>query len=84
MPGNVPIVLDRFRSAATNFIQTVDSSRTVEREVFLASVSHRLAELYHYALDLPAVEPETASIDETPASSLCVCCRSVRWPCSSY
>jgi hypothetical protein len=59
-------VLDRFRAAAANFIQTVDSAAAIEREAFLARLSNCLAELYSSALDLPAVEPDTTDIDETP------------------
>jgi hypothetical protein len=59
-------VLQRFRAAAESFIQTVDSSSNLEREAFLASVSHCLAEVYTSALHLPAVEPETTGVDETP------------------
>jgi len=38
----------------------------IEREAFLACLSHCLAELYSSALDLPAVEPDTAGTDEMP------------------
>jgi Domain of unknown function (DUF5063) len=66
MTDNVHLELDRFRAAAENFIQTVDSVAAIEREPFMARLSHCLAELYSSALDLPAVEPDTTSIDETP------------------
>ena len=66
MTDNVHLVLDRFRAAAANFIQTVDSIAAIEREAFLARLSHCLAELYRSALDLPAVEPDTTGTDETP------------------
>ena len=66
MTDNVHLVLDRFRAAASNFIETVDSASDIERDAFLARVSHCLAELYNSALRLPAVEPDTADIDETP------------------
>ena len=69
MSDNLGLVLQRFRAAAENFIQTVDSSSNLEREAFLESVSHRLAELYSSALHLPAVEPETTGVDETPFST---------------
>ena len=66
MTENVQLVLDRFREAAASFIETVDSAATVECEAFLARLSHCLAGLYYRALDLPAVEPDTTDIDETP------------------
>jgi len=46
-------------------MQTVDSVAPIEREPFIARLSHCLAELYSAALNLPAVEPDTTSIDET-------------------
>lgn len=55
MTGNTHPEMDRFRVAAANFIQTVDSANACEREVFLAQLSHSLAELYSRALDLPGV-----------------------------
>jgi Domain of unknown function (DUF5063) len=66
MGDNLGPALQRFRVAATNFLETVDSSSELERDTFLASVSRCLAELYSSALYLPAVEPETAAVDETP------------------
>jgi hypothetical protein len=66
MTDNGHLELDPFRAAARNFIQTVDSVASIEREPFIARLSHCLIELYSSALDLPAVEPDTASIDETP------------------
>jgi hypothetical protein len=66
MGDNLSPVLQRFRAAAENFIETVDSFSSLEREAFLSSVSHCLAELYSSALYLPAVEPETTGVDETP------------------
>jgi hypothetical protein len=66
MADNVSPVSRRFREAAINFIQTVDSVVAMERDAFLAHLSHCLAELYASALDLPAVKPDTTSIDETP------------------
>jgi hypothetical protein len=66
MTDDVHLKLDRFRAAAENFMQTVDSVAAMEREPFMARLSHCLAELYSSALDLPAVEPDTTSIDETP------------------
>ena len=66
MTDNEHLVLDRFRAAAANFIQTVDSIAAMESEVFLARLSHCLAELYRSALDLPTVEPDTTGTDETP------------------
>jgi hypothetical protein len=68
MSDNVYIVLDRFRSAATTFIQTVDSVAAMERDAFLVHLSHRLVELYKSALDLPAAKPETLGTDETPVA----------------
>lgn len=66
MTENIQLVLDRLREAAANFVHTVDSSSAMEREAFLARLSHCLAELYSSALDLPAVEPDTTGTDETP------------------
>ena len=66
MGDNLVLELRRFRQAATNFIETVDLSSSLEREAFLSSVSCCLAELYSSALYLPAVAPETAEVDETP------------------
>jgi hypothetical protein len=66
MTDNVHLVLDRFRAAAGNFIQTVDAVAAMERDAFLARLSHSLAELYSSALDLPSVEPDTTGVDETP------------------
>jgi hypothetical protein len=66
MNNNLNSVLQRFRAAATNFIATVDSLPQLERDAFLASVSHCLSKLYCSALDLPAVVPDTTEIDETP------------------
>lgn len=65
MGDNLGPALQRFRVAATNFIETVDSLSNLERETFLSSVSRCLAELYSSALHLPVVEPETAMADET-------------------
>jgi hypothetical protein len=58
--------LERFRAAATKFIEVVDSAPHLQTESFLASVSHSMAELYGSALSLPRVEPETRSEDGTP------------------
>jgi hypothetical protein len=66
MSENVGPAVERFRVAATHFIETVDSLSNLERDTFLASVSHSLAELYSSALFLPVVEPETAAADEAP------------------
>jgi hypothetical protein len=66
MTMNADPVMERFRAAAANFIQVVDSIAVIEREAFLARLSHCLAELYTSALDFPAVQPDTSSIDETP------------------
>ena len=65
MGNNVGPALQRFRSAATDFIETVDSSSNLERDTFLERVGRCLAELYSSALYLPAVEPETVTVDET-------------------
>lgn len=62
-------VMQRFRAAATKFIEDVDSAPHFETEVFLANVSHSMAELYSVALALPTVEPETTGTDETPFQS---------------
>jgi hypothetical protein len=65
MSDNVE-VKQRFRNAAKKFIEVVDSAPHFETEVFLANVSHSMAELYSVALDLPTVEPETTGADEAP------------------
>ena len=59
-------VLQRFEAAATRFMACVDSATTLERDVFLANVELRLAELYYTALEIPAVEPESENFDGTP------------------
>ena len=69
MNDNSESVLRRFHAAATNFIEAVDSATALERDKFLTTVSSRLAELYSSALYLPAVEPDTAAVDETPFSA---------------
>ena len=51
---------------STEFHSNLDSIDTIEHDVFLAVLSHRLAELYSSALDLPAVEADTTDIDHTP------------------
>ena len=89
MADNVHLVLDRFRAAAANFTQTVDSVAAMERDAFLGRVSHCLAELYSSALDLPATEPDTTSIDETPFAAekwaeLCNSLRSKIGPLDAY
>ena len=66
MDDNLDSVLQRFRAAATNFIEAVDSAPNLERDEFLANVNRCLAGLYSGALYLPAVEPETAGKNETP------------------
>ena len=66
MNDNLGSVLQRFHASATNFIEVVDSAPSLERDLFLATVSRCLAELYSSALYLPAVEPETTGVDETP------------------
>jgi len=63
MSDNIEL-MHRFRAAATKFIEAVDSAPHLETEVFLANVSHSMAELYSVALSLPAVEPETTGTDE--------------------
>jgi hypothetical protein len=80
MSDNVHLVLDRFRAAAAEFIQTVDSVGAMEPDAFLGRLSHCLAELYSRALDLPAVEPDTTGIDETPfaAEKWAELCNSLR------
>jgi hypothetical protein len=74
------LVLDRFRAAAANFIQTVDSVAAMERDAFLPRLNHCLAELYSSALDLPVVQPDVTSIDETPfaAEKWAELCNSLR------
>ena len=66
MDDNLDSVLQRFRAAAINFIEAVDSAPNLERDEFLVSVNRCLAELYSSALYLPSVEPDTADTDETP------------------
>jgi hypothetical protein len=56
--------LKRFRAAATEFINAVDTAPRLERETFLATVSHSMAELFSAALLLPPVKPET-DVNET-------------------
>jgi uncharacterized protein DUF5063 len=68
MSDNVE-VMQRFRAAATKFIEVVDSAPDFETEVFLANASHSMAELYSVALALPTVETETTGTDEAPFQS---------------
>lgn len=65
MGDNLGPTLQRFHVASTNFVETVDSLSSLERDTFLASMGRCLAELYSSALYLPAVEPETTAVDET-------------------
>jgi hypothetical protein len=65
MSGELSSVLQRFRVAAANFIEVVDSVSNLDSEIFLASVNLCLAELYSSALYLPPAEPETTEVDET-------------------
>jgi hypothetical protein len=66
MNNNLDSVLQRFRAAAAKFIETVDLLHQLERDAFLADMSRCLSELYCSALYLPAVVPDTTTIDETP------------------
>ncbi len=66
MSDNLEPVLIRFRTAAQEFIGTVDSASGLPREAFLSRTAHCLAELYCSALRLPAVEPDTTGVDEVP------------------
>jgi hypothetical protein len=59
-------ILQRFRAAATTFIEAVDSASNLERGLFLAAIGRCLAELYTSALYLPSVSPDTSETDETP------------------
>src|SRR5579871_4681482 len=59
-------MLQRFRAAATTFIEAVDSASNLERSLFLAAIGRNLAELYTSALYLPSVSPDTSETDETP------------------
>jgi hypothetical protein len=59
-------LMQRFRTAATKFIEAVDSAPHLETETFLANMSHCMAELYSIALSLPPVEPETTGADGAP------------------
>src|SRR5450432_450561 len=89
MTDNANLVLDQFRADAADFIQAVDSIAAIEREAFLARVSHCLAQLYRSALDLPIVEPDTTGTDDTPFateewSELCNSLRSKIGPLDAY
>ena len=59
MSGELSSLLQRFRVAAANFIEVVDSVSNLDSEIFLARVNLCLAELYSSALYLPPAEPET-------------------------
>jgi hypothetical protein len=59
-------LMKRFRTAATKFIDAVDSAPQLEREAFLAGVSRSMAELYAVALSLPSVKSDTSGTDERP------------------
>ena len=63
MNDNIELIR-RFRAAVTTFIEIVDSAPHLETEVFLAKVSHGMAELYSIALSLPAVAPDTTDTDK--------------------
>ena len=52
MSDNIEL-MQRFRAAATKFIEAVDSAPQLETELFLANLSHSMAELYSIALSLP-------------------------------
>ena len=65
MSDNIEL-MQRFRAAATKFIDAVDSAPHLETEVFLANVSRSMAELYSIALSLPAVGPDTTSPVHAP------------------
>jgi Domain of unknown function (DUF5063) len=67
MNDNIEL-MQRFRAAAAKFIEIVDSAPHLETEVFLANVSHGMAELYSTALSLPAVEPDTDT-DNSPVKT---------------
>ena len=66
MDINPDPALQRFRAAAIKFIETVDSLPHLECDAFLADMSRCLSELYCSALYLPAVEPDTTTVDDTP------------------
>ena len=68
MSDNVEL-MQRFGAAARKFIEVVDSAPHLETEVFLANLSHSMAELYSVALSLPAMEPETTGAEEAPFQS---------------
>lgn len=68
MSDNVE-VMQRFRAAATTFIEVVDSAPHFETEEFLANLSHSMAELYSVALALPSVEPESTGPDDATFQS---------------
>ena len=70
MTDKLHLVLERFRAAAANFIEAVDSMDAIEREAFLSRLSHSLAELYGRALDLPIAGPATTGVDEAAFQKL--------------
>ena len=80
MNGQLPNVLDRFRSAAQAFVGVVDSAATQEREAFLIQAGDCLAELYGSALKLPPGEPVTDEIsgESFDADALVQLARSLR------
>jgi hypothetical protein len=89
MSDSSDCVLRRFRAGATTFIEAVDSASNLERDVFLATISRCLAELYSSALYLPAVEPDTEGTDETPfaterSAELCNSLRGKIGPLDAY
>jgi hypothetical protein len=65
MSDNPDLVLQRFRAAATRFIETVDSARHLELDSFLAAMNQCLVELYGSALSLPIVVSETTGTENT-------------------
>src|SRR5947207_5899780 len=65
MSDNIEL-MQKFRAAATKFIEAVDSVSHLETEVFLADVSRSMAELYSIALSLPAGETDGRGTVDAP------------------
>ena len=62
--GDNKELIQRFHSAAMNFMDVVDAASQIETRMFLANVSRSMAELYSIALLLPPVEPDSAGANE--------------------
>jgi len=66
MTTQVSAALARFRSAALRYCEFVDSLATHSVETFLGGAETPLLELYASALELPAVAPDSAEVDNLP------------------